>query len=316
MNGVLGWIVGVLALVIPGLGPAGAPSWNGYVEDDYTYAAAPSAGTIATIAVQEGQAVKAGDVLFALEASAQQAQLAAAKAQADAARATLANLTTGARPEEIAVTTAQLQKAQSDLVLAQQNLSRTSDLFAHGNTPQSAVDAARSAAQSAQAAADALQAQIDVAELPARPQQQQAAAAQLTAAEAQVTAAETALDQRTVTAPTGGRVARLFFKAGEVAAAGAPVLSLSAPGALKIEFYVNEADRPGFALGDRVSVSCDGCAAGLTATVSFFASDPQFTPPIIYSRDERSRLVFLTEAVMDQPDGVRPGQPVSIGKLK
>ena len=55
---------------------------------------------------------------------------------------------------------------------------------------------------------------------------------------------------------------------------------------------------------------------GLTATISHFASDPQFTPPIIYSRDERNRLVFLTEATMEQQNAILPGQPVSIGLLQ
>jgi HlyD family secretion protein len=66
-------------------------------------------------------------------------------------------------------------------------------------------------------------------------------------------------------------------------------------------------------MGQKVDISCDGCAPGLTASIDYFASDPQFTPPIIYSRDERKRLVFLTEAVMDQQTGILPGQPVSIG---
>ncbi len=95
-----------------------------------------------------------------------------------------------------------------------------------------------------------------------------------------------------------------------------PVVSLSGAEALKIKFYVGEAERSQFALGQTISVVCDGCATGLTAIIDHFASDPQFTPPIIYSRDERSRLVFLTEAVMAQQSGVLPGQPVSIGRLQ
>jgi HlyD family secretion protein len=82
-----------------------------------------------------------------------------------------------------------------------------------------------------------------------------------------------------------------------------------------VKFYVSEADRQGLALGQQLSVSCDGCAEGLTATISHFSSDPQFTPPIIYSRDERNRLVFLTEATMDEQNSVLPGQPVSIGPM-
>ena len=316
MSGFFAWVMGLLAAIIPGIGHSSAPSWNGYVEDDYVYAAAPSAGTITQIAVAEGQQVKTGDVLFTLDSKQQQSSYDAAKAQADAAQATLANLQTGSRPEEIQVTQAQLAKSQSDLALARQTLTRTLDLFRKGNASQSDLDTANSGVTSAQSAVDTLRAQIAVANLPARSQQVAAAQAQVTAAQAQASMAQAVLADRTVAAPEAGRIERLFFKTGEVAGAGVPVLSMSGADAMKVEFYVNEADRPQFALGQQVSITCDGCASGLTATISFFASDPQFTPPIIYSRDERSRLVFLTEAVMDQQAGILPGQPVSIGKLE
>jgi HlyD family secretion protein len=312
VNGLFAWIMGLAAAIIPGLGHSGPPGWNGYVEDDYTYASPASAGTIASIAVTEGQTVKKGAVLFVLDTSQQQPAYDAAKAQADAAQATLANLQTGERPEEIAVMAAQLQKAESDLALAQQSLSRTSDLFRRGNAPQSDLDTASSAVSSAQSAVDTLKAQIAVAQLPARDQQQQAAHAQFIAAQAQAQTAVAALAARTVTAPEDGRVERLFYKAGEVAAAGASVVSMSGADAMKVEFYVNEADRNAFKLGTAVAVSCDGCPAGLTATVSFLASDPEFTPPIIYSRDERSRLTYLTEATLADRDGIQPGQPVTV----
>lgn len=311
MSGILAWFMGLLA-IIPGMGHPAVPSWNGYVEDDYVYAAASSAGQIAAIPVSEGQLVKKGDVLFVLEASQQQAQADAAKAQAAAAQASLANLQSGSRPEEIAVIETQLQKAQADLALAQQTLSRALDLYNKGNGPQSSVDNATSAVESATSAVATLQAQIAVARLPARTQQQDAAQAQLLAARAQAAQAQAALTDRTVTAPEDARIEKLFFKTGEVANAGIPVASLSGVEALKIIFYLSEGDRQQFALGDVVSVSCDGCAAGLTATISHFASDPQFTPPIIYSRDERNRLVFETEAILLQQNGILPGQPVTI----
>lgn len=311
MNGFFAWVLGLLSF-IPGLGHAGPVSWNGYVEDDYVYAAAASAGTIQSIAVKEGQLVKRGDVLFVLETSQQQAQFDAAQARADAAQATLENLQTGSRQEEIDVTQAQLMKAKADFNLATQNLARTQDLFDRGLTPVANLDQSKGTAQAAQAAVDQLQAQLKVQQLPARDAQQIGAEASLAAAQADAASAKAALDNRTVLAPEDGRVERLFYKTGEVAGAGAPVLSLSGSDAMKVLFYVNEGDRPQFALGDVLSVSCDGCASGLTATVSHFASDPQFTPPIIYSRDERSRLVFLTEAVLGAQNGILPGQPVSI----
>ncbi|MEP7241977.1 MAG: HlyD family efflux transporter periplasmic adaptor subunit, partial [Devosia sp.] len=138
----------------------------------------------------------------------------------------------------------------------------------------------------------------------------------LAAAKADAATAAAALDIRTVRAPEDGRIERLYFKTGEVAPVGTPVLALRGADALKLKFYVNEADRQLFALGQRLGVSCDGCATGLTARIDYFASDPQFTPPIIYSRDERKRLVFLTEATLDQQNGILPGQPVTVGLLK
>ena len=116
--------------------------------------------------------------------------------------------------------------------------------------------------------------------------------------------------------PEAGRVERLYFGAGEVANAGVPVVSLSGAGALKVKFYVGETERQELALGEKVRVSCDGCAEGLTATIDHFAGDPQFTPPIIYSRDERHRLVFLTEATLGEVSAIHPGQPVSIGRIE
>ena len=315
MDHALAWLMGLVA-ILPGFGPAAPPSWNGYAEDDYVYAAAASAGTIASMPVAEGQLVHKGDVLFVLETSQQQAQYDAARARADAAEATLANLKTGSRQEEIDVTKAQLMKAGADLSLAQQNLARTQDLFDRGLTPVATLDQGKASVKAAQAAVDQLTAQLKVQQLPARHAQQIAAEANVAAAKADAATARAALETRTVTAPADGRVERLYYKAGEVVAVGAPVAALSGAGTMKVLFYVSEADRQQFTLGQQVAVSCDGCAAGLTASISRFASDPQFTPPIIYSRDERSRLSFLTEAVMDQQNAVLPGQPVSIGRLK
>jgi HlyD family secretion protein len=311
VNSFFAWVMGLLA-IIPGLGPAPAPGWNGYVEEDYVYASAPTPGTIASIAVREGERVAVGQVLFVLDQGQQRSQFEAAQSRADAAEATLQNLQTGSRQDEIDVIRASLDKAKSDLTLAATNLARTQDLFDRGLTPISQLDASKATAKAAQAAVDQLQAQLKVAQLPARDAQQVAAEASLKAAQADAQTARAALDDRTVKAPEAGRIERLFFKPGEVAAAGVPVLSMSGAGALKIKFYVNEADRGKFALGQEVAVSCDGCAAGLTARIDYFASDPEFTPPIIYSRDERSRLVFLTEAVMDDKNGILPGQPVTI----
>jgi HlyD family secretion protein len=328
MDHMFAWLMGLLAFI--GLGHAPEPGWNGYAEVDYVYAAAASSGRIDRIEVSEGDIVAVGDVLFVLEASQQQAQhdaaaarAGAAQAQVEAAESTLANLETGARPEELAVTRASLAQAEANLELAQQNFNRTSDLFEKGNAPRSQLDQARASLDAANASVVQLKAQLAVAQLPARADQIAAASANVSAAKAAASAAiadvanaKAMLDLRTVRAPEAGRIERLYFSAGEVTNAGVPVVSLSGAGALKVKFYVGEAERQELALGQHVRVTCDGCADGLTATIDHFAADPQFTPPIIYSRDERHRLVFLTEAAMDGAGGVHPGQPVSIGRIE
>jgi HlyD family secretion protein len=214
----------------------------------------------------------------------------------------------------VQVIRASLGKAEADLHLAETTLARSEKLAAQGLTPEAKVEQDRATLASAEAQVAQLQAQLAVAELPARDPLQLQAEANLLAAQADADKARSDLADRTVTAPVAGRVERLFFSQGEMAAAGTPVLSLLPARALKVRFYLAEADRPQFALGDSVAVSCDGCPEGVTATLSRFASAPQFTPPIIYSRDERSRLTFLAEATLD-PDGfLMPGQPVSVAR--
>jgi HlyD family secretion protein len=316
MSDFLGWAAGLLAALIPGMGDEAPAAWPGYVEADYVYVGAVSPGPIQTIAVSEGDAVRKGEVLFVLSSEQQRAALAAASARVEAARANLDNLTTGSRSEEVDVIRANLGKAQADLGLADQTLSRTESLFQQGLVPEAKLEADRASYAIAQAQVAQLQAQLKVAELPARDAQQQAAEANLTAAEADAERARSDLADRTVRAPEDGQVDQLYFSAGEVVGTGVPVVALLPAGALKVKFYVPEATRHGLALGQGVTVACDGCVPGLTARVSYLASQPQNTPPIIYSRDERSRLVFLVEARLDQPEGVLPGQPVSVERVE
>src|SRR5262249_45655025 len=110
-------------------------------------------------------------------------------------------------------------------------------------------------------------------------------------------------------------VQQIYFRQGEMVAAGRPVLALLPPENLKVRFFVPEAKLPEIALGDLVRVNCDGCAGDLTARVSFISRTAEYTPPVIYSLEERSKLVFLIEARPDQPEKVRVGQPVSVAVM-
>jgi HlyD family secretion protein len=107
-------------------------------------------------------------------------------------------------------------------------------------------------------------------------------------------------------------VEQVYFRVGEMVPAGKPVVAILPPGNIKARFFVNEAMLPRLKLGDTVHIHCDGCADDLTAKVSFIARASEFTPPVIYSREERSKLVFLIEARPDRPEALRVGQPITV----
>ena len=306
------FLAGLLAAMLSVL-PGGATDagYVGYLEADYVYVAPTSGGRIVALAVAAGDTVQEGQLLFALDDRQQQVLLVTAEARAAAARATLDNLETGSRRQEVDVIRASLSKAQSDLALATANLARSEKLLAAGAVPAVRVEQDRAARQAAQAQVEQLTAQVSVAELPARNAQQAAAEANLTAAKADAQRAALDLQDRQVSAPVGGLVDRLFYSPGEMATAGAPVLSIMPAGALKARFFVPEADRAGLAIGAMVSVGCDGCAA-MAATITHLAAEPQTTPPVIYSREERGRLVYLVEARLAAPGMLQPGQPVTV----
>ena len=307
-------MTGLISVVLPGFGVAEPPHYNGYVEARYVYAAPVSGGQIEAISVKEGDRVLEGDLLFRLKQDQQISLLQGAEARVAAAEANLSNLTTGGRKDELDVVRATLQKAEADLSLARETSARSGKLFAEGLIPKSKYDQDRATLASAEALVKQLAAQLKVTELPARDAQQQQAEANLVAARSDAEKANWDLADRTITAPAAGRIERVYFDAGEIAAAGTPVVAILPEGALKVKFYLPETVRAQFALGDIVKVSCDGCPDGLEATLSFFASDPQFTPPVIYSRDERQRLSFLVEATLDAD--LPPGQPVTVEQLK
>jgi HlyD family secretion protein len=138
------------------------------------------------------------------------------------------------------------------------------------------------------------------------------AEATLRTAQARLISSQTRLDRRKVASPVTGSVEQIYFRGGEMVSAGKPVVALLPPDNLKVRFFADEASLPRIKLGDAVKVTCDGCAADLTATVSFMSRSSEYTPPVIYSTEERAKLVFLIEARPQNPDRLRVGQPVSV----
>jgi HlyD family secretion protein len=138
-----------------------------------------------------------------------------------------------------------------------------------------------------------------------------AASAELRSAEARVVTSQTRLARRRLVSPVAGTIQQIYFRPGEMVPAGRPVLAILPPGNLKVRFFVPEPVLPQVAYGGTITVRCDGCAAQ-SARVSFIAKSAEYTPPVIYSIEERNKLVFLIEALPEQPDKLRVGQPVDV----
>jgi len=134
----------------------------------------------------------------------------------------------------------------------------------------------------------------------------------LRVAEARVNTSQTRLTRRSAFAPVSGSIQQIYFREGEMVPGQRPVLSIMPPGNMKVRFFVGEADLPKFALGDEVRVTCDNCANDLTAKIYFIATMAEYTPPVIYSLEERNKLVYLIQARPDKPDSLRVGRPVSV----
>ena len=138
------------------------------------------------------------------------------------------------------------------------------------------------------------------------------AEAALRTAQARLNSAQTRLARRKVFSPVAGPVQQVYFRVGEMVPAGKAVVAILPPGNLKVRFFVNEAMLPKLALGDPVNIHCDGCGGDIPAKITFIARSSEFTPPVIYSLEERSKLVFMIEARTTTPERLRVGQPVSV----
>jgi HlyD family secretion protein len=138
------------------------------------------------------------------------------------------------------------------------------------------------------------------------------AEAALRQAKANLGWSETRLARRSAYSPADGTIQQVYFRPGENVSAVRPVVALLPPQNLKFRFFAPEPLLPEIKYGETVTVSCDGCEKGLIAKVSFIARSAEFTPPVIYSLDERAKLVFLIEARPEQPEKFRVGQPVTV----
>jgi HlyD family secretion protein len=303
------------ALALAACGKTDTGRMQGWVEADFVFVGPDEVGRVQTLNVREGDAVVAGAPLFSVDDDLQEADVHTASAQVAEARARLARLESAQqRKEEVAVLQAQEKRAESAVALSNAELDRQNTLSARGVAAQAQVDIARANSARDKAALEEVKRQITVAQLASRDEDIQASRESLAAAQARRNAAETKLTRRKLAAPADGIVQQIYYRPGEMVPAGRPVVAILPPGNIKIRFFVAEAMLAKIAYGDSIEVTCDGCKP-VNAKVSFMARAAEYTPPVIYSLEERNKLVFMVEARTDTADGLRVGQPVQVSLL-
>jgi len=287
---------------------------QGYIEGEYVRVAAPFAGSLQQLAVARGSRVDAGAALFTLERESELAARREAEQRVQAADARVANLRSGKRAPEIEAVNAQLRQAEAARELSASNLKRQEDLFRAGFVSRAALDDARTRLRRDDDQVSELKASVQVARLPGRVDEIRAAEADARAARDALSQVEWRLAQRAVAAPAAGFVNDTYYVAGDWVPAGSPVVSLLPAGNVKARFYIPETALSLIRPGQMVQLSCDGCGQPIPATIGFIADRAEFTPPILYSKENRAKLVFLVEAKPSAEDAARlnPGQPVDV----
>jgi HlyD family secretion protein len=288
---------------------------SGYVEGEPLYPASPLSGRLVRIDVKRGDTVAAGAPLFAVDPSQGEAAQGQARADVAAAQALAVDARRGQRPAELGVIEANLRAAQATLNDAKKNLARVTPLAAAGAASHADLDAATAAEQTAQAQVAAIGKQLQVAKLGQRTDQIAAADSRVREAQAALAGADSRLADLAPVAPAAGRIEGTFFQPGEWVPANQPVLSLLPADRVRLRFFVPQDRVADYTIGRDVAFACDGCAAGLSAKISYVSPRPEFTPPVIYSREARDRLVFLVEATPAKPDGLVPGLPIDVQPL-
>lgn len=309
----LAWII--LGVLLAGCTKDERHGWQGYFEGEFVYVAAPLAGKVAKVSVTKGERVAKGAALFALEVTSELAAQKEAAERLRQAEAKLADLKKGQRPTEIAALEAKLEQAKTAKALAERQVERVTKLFSSKSISEDDVDKATSTRDTTIKQIAEVEAQIATAKLGGRADAITAAEADVAAAKAALERADWSVNQKTQAAPADALVYDTLYREGEFAPAGSPVVALLPPDHLKVRFFLPEAEVAALKTGDQVKVSVTGRDAPIVARVIYLSPKPEYTPPVLYNRENRSKLVFMIEALPVDAKAARdlhPGQPVDV----
>ena len=304
-----------LVLVLAACGDKPPATWQGYAEGEFVLVAAPFGGRLEKRFVNRGQEVEAGAPLFALEQENEKANRREAEEKLRNAEARVADFSAGRRKPEVDQAIAQQVQADAARKLAVRQLAQKKSLYEKGFESEDSFNTARANYESDIAKVEQMEAQIRAAKQSlGRENEIAGAKADAEAARASLAQSDWRLQQRAVSAQMKALVHDTLYSEGEWVAAGNPVVSLLPPGNLKMRFFVPETVVGALKMGQEVRAACDGCGAAIAAKISYISRQAEFTPPVIFSREQRAKLVFLIEARPAPADAARlkPGQPLDV----
>ncbi len=287
---------------------------QGYVEGEFVYVASPLGGQLESLYVQRGQQVKAGDPLFTLDSAPERAARDEAERRLAQGQSNLEDAKKGRRPSEIESMEAQLKQARAALVFSEKEFQRQQRLAQTGARAMEDLDRARSTLDQDRNRVAQLEADLQTAHLGSRTDQIEAAEANVRALNAALAKAEWDLSQKSQNAPQAGLIFDTLYRKGDWVAAGRPAIVLLPPQNIKVRAFVPETRIGTIKYGEPVRVFVDGVSKPLPGKVSFISPHAEYTPPVIYSRESREKLVFMIETVFDPKiaEKLHPGQPVDV----
>jgi HlyD family secretion protein len=271
-------------------------------------------GRIAELRVDEGDAVKAGEIMAELDAEPFQQALDVAEAEANALRATLAKLKAGARASEIAQARATHEERLAELRNAELAYERARQLRPAGTISQAELDQASAARAAAEARATSAREALALLEEGSRTEDVAAAEAQVNAATAKVASARTALEDTELRAPSDGIVLSRVREAGAIVSPQDTVYVLSLTKPVWVRAYVAEPDLGRIHPGMKVKVTSDtNPGGGYEATIGFISPVAEFTPKSVETPELRTDLVYRLRIVVADPGpDLRQGMPVTV----
>ncbi|MDA8079882.1 MAG: efflux RND transporter periplasmic adaptor subunit [Nitrospiraceae bacterium] len=287
---------------------------SGNVEVTEVDAGFKYAGRIIELPVEEGQKIKQGERLAALDSGELESQALQGRAYLDEARTKLDELKSGSRPQEVEQAKANVRYTDADLSKARKDNERAEILFKNGAISAQTMDAAKKTYDSAVSQYQKALEALSLVKEGARKEQITAAQYRVKQSEAGLRAFEERLKDTVIYAPVSGVILRKNVERGETVAPGIPVCTIGDIDNPWIKVYVKEDKLGMIKLGQKANISVDSYPAkSYNGIVTYISSEAEFTPKNVQTQEERVKLVFGVKVrVKNSNDELKPGMPADV----